>query len=91
MARLVIRTAYCKAADERFSLLPDFLIPRRRISRLSHQAFTAAFQLHRQRLTDAIDELIAGLGDEFYLPRSTAHSYLHPKFAVPPCGASRPP
>ena len=72
--QLVIRTGYCKAKRQRFALLPDFLIPRRRISRLSHEALTAAFRLHPGRLTDAIDELIAGLGDEFYLPRSTAHS-----------------
>ena len=82
--RLVIRTGYCKTKKLRFALLPDFLIPRRRISRLSHEALTAAFLLHSERLTNAIDELIAGLGDEFYLPRSTAHSYLNPKFVVPP-------
>lgn len=83
--RLAIRTGYCKTEDERFALLPDFLIPRRRISRLSQEALTQAYLRFRSnRLTGAIDELVAGLGDEFYLPRSTAHSYLHPKFAVPP-------
>jgi hypothetical protein len=84
VGRLAIRTGFCRRLGRRFALLPDFLVPRRRISRLSHQALCEAALLHQERLLLAIDELIAGLGDEFYLPRSTAHSYLNAKFVAPP-------
>jgi hypothetical protein len=84
VGRLVVRTGYCRREKRRFALLPDFLFPRRRISRLSHQALREASSLHGAKVTAAIDELTAGLGEEFYLPRSTAHSYLHPQFAMPP-------
>ncbi|CAN5580965.1 hypothetical protein BH10PLA2_BH10PLA2_28670 [soil metagenome] len=84
VGRLAIRTGFCRRLRRRFALLPDFLIPRRRISRLSYQALREAALLHQERLLPAIDELIAGLGEEFYLPRSTAHSYLNAKFVAPP-------
>ena len=84
VGRLVIRTGYCRKQRRRFALLPDFLFPRRRISRLSQHALQDAFRLHSARMSQAIDELVANLGDEFYLPRSTAHAYLNPKFMVPP-------
>jgi hypothetical protein len=84
VGRLAVRTGFCRHKHQRFALLPDFLFPRRRISRLSHHALTEASSLHASNLAAAIDDLIAGLGDQFYLPRSTAHSYLHPKLAVPP-------
>ncbi len=83
VGRLAVRTGFCSRRHRRFALLPDFLFHRRRISRLSRESLRDAFVRHAH-LPRAIDELIAGLGDEFYLPRSTAHSYLHPSFAVPP-------
>ncbi len=83
VGRLAIRTGYCKCKKIRFSLCPDFIFPGRRISR---------FSLHRLReakskqtsLCSAIDDLISDLGEEFYLPISTAHSYLRLQFDHPP-------
>jgi len=85
VGRLVIRTGYCRKTGRRFALMPDFLFSRLMISRLSQQALQDAFQLHSRRISQAIDELVADLGDEFYLPRTTAHTYLqYPKFPNPP-------
>jgi hypothetical protein len=84
VGRLVIRTGYCRKLARRFACLPDFLFPRRRISRLSQLALQDAFRLHSARMSQAIDELVTNCGDEFYLPRSTAEAYLNPKFLIPP-------
>jgi hypothetical protein len=82
--RIVIRTGYCKRTDSRFALLPDFLIYRRRISRISYQRLQDEFQAAKARLRDVIDELIAGLPDEYWLPVSTAYSYLKLQALMPP-------
>lgn len=77
---------------------PDRLLPQDRAPLCAHArlpVFQAedlaleptgpAFQLHSRRISQAIDELVADLGDEFYLPRTTAHTYLqYPKFPNPP-------
>ena len=81
---LVIRTAYCKKFDVRFTLLPDFVIRYRRISRLSLERFYECFQSAGSDLKSAIDKLTEGLSEEFYLPLSTAHAYVLSKTAVPP-------
>lgn len=83
---VVIRTGYCKTQGTRFALIPDFLFPRRRISRLGVERLKEAYGSTQtgRRLRAAIDEWMAGLGDEFYFPVSTAHSYLNPRTAPPP-------
>ncbi len=81
--RLVIRTGFCKVEQVRFSLLPDFILYRHRISRFSHERLVEARVVH-QHLVEAIDELVGDLGEEFYLPISTAHSYLSLSVRHPP-------
>lgn len=82
-ARLVVRTAYCKSLKIRFTLLPDFVIPRRRLSRLGVTRLREAVQ-KAAHLKDALDDWLESLPDEFYLPVSTAHAYLSPRIGVPP-------
>jgi hypothetical protein len=80
---VVIRTAYCRRRQERFALLPTFLIPRRRISRLGFERLRE--EAARTRcLNDLIDGWMTGLGDEFYLPRSSARAYLALRLEYPP-------
>lgn len=80
---IVIRTGFCKRHRQRFSLLPDFLIPYRRISRFSLQNFIDA-KARKSKLTDVIDDMTGDLGEEFYLPLSTAYSYLKLHLPQPP-------
>lgn len=83
--RIVIRTAFCRTRRVRFALLPDFVIPRRRISRLGVARLTEArLAPGCARMREAIDDWMEGLSDEFYLPLSTAHAYLNPRTAAPP-------
>lgn len=81
--RLVIRTGLCKTKNIRFSLIPDFVLYRRRISRFSHDRLREA-RAARATLMAAIDDLVADLGEEFFLPLSTAHAYLRLTLAQPP-------
>ena len=81
--RLVIRTGYCKTLNIRFSLIPDFVLYRRRLSRLTHDRLREA-RAARATLMATIDDLLADLGEEFFLPLSTAHAYLRIAFAQPP-------
>ena len=81
--RLVIRTGFCKTKNIRFSLIPDFILYRRRISRLTNDRLREA-RGARATLMAAVDDLIADLGEEFFLPLSTAHAYLRLGFAQPP-------
>lgn len=82
---LVIRTGLCRKGNRRFALLPDFVIPRRRISRLGVERLLECHRSRRGRLQDAIDEWKDGLNEEeCYLPRSTAWSYLKLACIQPP-------
>lgn len=81
--RLVIRTGFCKSAKIRFSLIPDFLFRRRRISRFSVDRLREARRVG-PTILHAIDDLTADLGEEFFLPVSTAHSYLLLSLDRPP-------
>lgn len=81
---VVVRTGFCKSQKMRFSLLPDFLIPYRRISLFSLNRFAEAKSRPQTRVTDVIDELTCSLGEEFYLPLSTAYSYLKLHLSQPP-------
>lgn len=74
VGRLAVRTGFCKRRRARFSLLPDFLIPFRRLSRFSLDVLAGARKAGA-RATAAIDALNSDLGEEFYLPLSTAYSY----------------
>jgi hypothetical protein len=60
------------------------MIRRRRLSRFSHSELGENFRRRQGRLQEAVDDLVAGLGEEFYLPLSTAYQYLQLKNAVPP-------
>ena len=82
--RVAIRTGYCKKTGRRFSLLPDFLIPYRRMSRFSFIALREARARTGSSVLDAIDALTADLGEEFYLPLSTAYSCLKLHLPQPP-------
>lgn len=81
--RVAIRTGYCKSQRRRFSFLPDFLFPYRRISLFSLRTFLDG-RLRASRLVDVIDDMTQDLGDEFYLPLSTAYSYLNLPLPQPP-------
>jgi len=81
-SRVTIRTGLCKKTGRRFSLLPDFLIPYRRMSRFSFIALREARS--GASVCDAIDALTADLGEEFYLPLSTAYSCLKLHLPQPP-------
>jgi hypothetical protein len=82
--RVVIRTAECRRRRKRYALLPDFLIRRHRISRLSQEALVRGWKAVSGDLKAAIDELIVGLPEEFYLPLSTSYTYLKLKILAPP-------
>ena len=84
VGKVVIRIAFCKTLQKKYVLFPDFLIPKRRISRLSLEALQALRLTHPYRLRDAIDELLHGLDDEFYLPLSTSYVYIKLSIAAPP-------
>lgn len=81
---VAVRTGYCRSRRRRFSLLPDFLIPYRRISRFALTALVEARLRPGARMSDAIDGLTGDLGEEFYLPLSTAYSCLKLHLSQPP-------
>lgn len=81
--RVVIRTGYCRSQKKRFSLLPDFMIKRRRISVFSLERLREAHREHR-KVAAAIDEINGDLGEEFFVPISTAHAYLKFSHERPP-------
>ena len=80
---VVIRTAFCRNTQKRFTLFPDFLIRYRRISQFG---LTALHQLRSrgQRLLDAISKWTERMPEDFDLPLSTAYAYLSVKLASPP-------
>jgi hypothetical protein len=82
--KIVIRTGYCKREGRRFALLPDFVIRYHRVSRLALTRFQECYRGQGGRILAAIDEWTEGLGEEFYVPRSTAYAYLTLKIAAPP-------
>ena len=81
---IAIRTGLCRSTGSRFSLLPDFLIRYRRLSRFGLATLREQRARPRVSLLQAIDALTADLGDEFYLPLSTAYAYLHVDLSQPP-------
>jgi hypothetical protein len=84
---LVIRTGHCRRLRRRFALLPDFVIYRRRISRPATLRFLDCHRRAggRRRLQSAIDEWIQAVGEEeYYVPRSTAWTYLKLAAILPP-------
>lgn len=80
---LAIRTGYCKSTQTRFSLTPDFVLAHRRISRLTTLRLQEA-RGNQLNILAAIDDLTCDLGEEFFLPISTAHSYLQLRIQHPP-------
>lgn len=82
---LVIRTGFCRREGRRFALLPDFVLPRRRISRMGAARLLECHRSTQGRLQAAIDEWKDGLNEEeYYFPRSTAWSYLKLASIQPP-------
>lgn len=84
IGKIAIRTAYCKSRQERFSLCPDFIIPRLRITQVSLDRFRSIYSYNNENLTKSIDSLTEGLGEEFYMARSTAMSWLNRSISKPP-------
>jgi len=82
--KIVIRTGFCKRTRRRFAVLPDFVIRYRRISRPSLTRFLECYRGAGGRILLAIDDWTDGLGEEFYVPRSTAHTYLKLQTLAPP-------
>ena len=61
--------------EEEFSCGALFFIPFRRVTRLTLRGFiSAVFEF--KRVKDAIDAIASDLSEEFYLPLSTAYSWL---------------
>lgn len=81
---VAIRTGFCRRRHVRFSLLPDFLLRYRRLSRFSIARLIEERRRQGARIQDVIDALTADLGEEFYLPLSTAYAYLKLYLAQPP-------
>lgn len=81
---IVIRTGFCRHQRFRFSLIPDFLIRHRRITRFSLTGFGEGRAKLGATIITAIDDLVHGLGEEFDLPVSTAYSYRKLYLAQPP-------
>lgn len=81
--RIVHRTGFCKSTKTRFSFIPDFVLPRRRISRFTHNRLREA-AVTAPTILATIDELTSDLGEEFFLPISTAQVYLRLVLAQPP-------
>jgi hypothetical protein len=82
--RIAVRTGFCRRESRRFALLPDFVIRYRRISRLSLARFHECYRGAGGRILPAIDEWTDGLGEEFYVPLSSAHGYLTLRITAPP-------
>lgn len=80
---VVIRTGLCKSQRVRFTLMPDFLIRHKRISTFSFRQLHECFREQGCKLQLAIDALLEGLGEEFYLPLSTAYWYLQSQYLPP--------
>ena len=81
---VIIRTGWCKSLNRRFALIPDFLMPRCKISRLGHLLLQELHLKSDRGLYAAIDDCLEGLGDEFYLPRSTVSACLRRCARAPP-------
>ena len=84
LGKLAVRTGFCKSLSQRFALLPDFVIRFVRISLLSLRRFVECFRIAGGRIRAAIDHLTEGLGEEFYVPISTAWTYLKRAAFLPP-------
>jgi hypothetical protein len=84
LGSLVIRTAYCPSQRVRYSLSPDFTLLRVKVSRISLIQFLQIFARLLGNLSAAIDEWTQDLGEEFYVPLSTARFWISQKIPVPP-------
>jgi hypothetical protein len=80
---VAIRTGLCKSRKIRFTLMPEFLIRYKRISTFSYRQLHDCYREQGLRLQSTIDALLDGLGDEFYLPLSTAYLYLQCQYLPP--------
>lgn len=83
VGRIALRTGYCKFKKLRFTLLPDFMSHRRRMSLFTMSRLYEARGRH-QTLSAAIDEINSDLGEEFYLPMSSASLALKFTHQKPP-------
>ena len=72
---VVIRTGECRRFGIQFSMLPDFLLPYRKLTRPSVAALKEA-RRRTPKLQDAIDTLFPPWCERLYLPCSTAQDSL---------------
>jgi hypothetical protein len=71
---IAIRYGRCRREREIFSYLPDFLLPYRRLSKMSLVALIEGWKKHG-RMRAAIDEVCNGVPEQFDIALSTAYSY----------------
>lgn len=73
LGRIVIRWGRCRHYKTRFSLLPDFLIPRLRMTRRSVEAIRAGLRGRGTTLQAAVDACFFPWNEANYLAVSTVH------------------
>lgn len=71
--RVAIRHGRCRYRNVRFSLLPDFLIPRLRLTRRAVETIQAGLRGRGITLRAAIDTCFSPWNEHNYVPVSTAH------------------
>ena len=74
IGRVVIHYGECRTQKKCFSMF-RFFIPYHRVTKLSLSELYENWS-KSDSIEKAIDSLTGGLGDEFYLPNSTAYSYM---------------
>ena len=73
--KIAIRYGRCQWFKIEFSFLPDFLLPRRRVSIPTLDALISATKNDKTKLQTAIDDVISSWREDLYLPCSTvSHS-----------------
>ena len=73
---IVIRYGRCMRLKTEFSFLPDFLLPRRRLTIPTLSAMSDFLNVRSATLQQAVDVMISPWAEILYLPISTAHSSL---------------
>ena len=74
---IAIHVGHCRRLGCGFCYFPDFLIPGRRLSRLSHEKFIADFQ-RTKTIQESIDELVGGFVlSDFTMALSSAYNILY--------------
>lgn len=77
LQKIVIRYGRCQRYRIEFSFLPDFLMPRRRLSIPTVSALSRAAKGTQTKLQSAIDTVISPWREDLYLPCSTVYNSLN--------------